>query len=94
MPTYVIERDLPGAGQLTRDQLASIACTSNEVVDELADGYRWLHSYVVDDRIYCVHEARDEQTVREHARRGGFPANRVSLVRATIGPETAEEAAG
>lgn len=91
MPTYVIEREMPGAGDLTPEQLATIARQSNSVVDELGQGYRWIHSYVVDDRIYCVHEAPDEETVREHARRGGFPADRVREIVTTIDASTAGE---
>jgi hypothetical protein len=89
VPTYVIEREIPDAGKLTPEQLAAIARQSNGVVDELGDGYRWVHSYVADDRIICVHEAPDEQTVRTHARMGGFPADRIDEVRGVIDPETA-----
>ncbi|GAB3693978.1 DUF4242 domain-containing protein [Nocardiopsis oceani] len=89
MPIYVIERDLPGAGELTADQLADIAAKSNSVVDGLDVDHRWLHSYVTDDRLYCVREAPDVATVREHADRGGFPVSRVSMVHSTIDPTTA-----
>lgn len=90
MPTYVIERDIPKAGELTRDQLASIAQQSNAVVDELGQGYRWVHSYVTEDRLYCVHEAPSEEVVREHAARGGFPVDRIAVIGTTIGPATAD----
>ncbi|MCA9738986.1 MAG: DUF4242 domain-containing protein [Gemmatimonadota bacterium] len=90
MPRYVIERDLPGAGALGPDQLAGISRKSCEVVDAMEPQIQWVHSYVTDDRIYCVYVAPDEAAVREHARRGGFPATRVSEVRAVIDPVTAE----
>jgi hypothetical protein len=89
MPTYVIERNIPKAGELTQDQLAAIARQSNAVVDELDADYRWIHSYVTGDRIYCVHEAPDAETVLEHAKRGGFPADSIAEVTSTIDPTTA-----
>lgn len=90
MPRYVIERDLPGAGALGADQLTGISRKSCEVLDAMGPQIQWVHSYVTDDRIYCVYLAPDEDAVREHARRGGFPATRVSEVRAVIDPVTAE----
>jgi len=91
MPTFVIERNVPGASELTAAQLRDIATTSNEVVAGLGVEYTWHHSYVAGDKIYCVHETDDADTVREHAERGGFPANVVVKVAAVIGPETAAQ---
>ena len=89
MPTYLIEREIPGASKLTEDELRGITQTSNDVVAGLSRPYTWRHSYVAGDKIYCVHEAEDEETIREHARRGGFPANSVSVVANEFGPHTA-----
>jgi Protein of unknown function (DUF4242) len=89
MATFVIERNIPGASNLTPEQLKEIATTSNEVVDSLGVAYTWLHSYVAGDKIYCLHETDDAESVREHARRGGFPADVVVAVAAVFGPETA-----
>jgi hypothetical protein len=80
MPTFMIERQIPGAGQLTDDELRAITTKSNDTVDSLDRPYTWLHSYVAGDKIYCVHEAEDAEIVLEHARRGGFPANLVAEV--------------
>ena len=90
MPTFLIERNIPGAAQLTREQLRDIARTSNAVVDGLDTDYTWNFSYVAGDKIYCVHEAEDAETILEHARRGGFPANKVTAVANEFGPQTAE----
>lgn len=90
MPKYVIERDIPGAGQLTPAQLQSISRTSCGVLDAMGPKIQWLHSYVTGDKVYCIYIAPDEATVREHAARGGFPANRVSAVSTIIDPTTAE----
>ena len=89
MPTYIIEREVPGASQLSEAELQAIAAKSNEVVDGLGVPYRWVTSYVAGDKIYCVHEADDAETVYRHAREGGFPANKATPVTAFIGPETA-----
>ncbi len=89
MQRFIIEREIPGASKLTPADLASIARTSNEVVDGLDAPYTWVTSYVAGDKMYCVHEAEDAETVREHARRGGFPANTVSAVANEFGPHTA-----
>jgi Protein of unknown function (DUF4242) len=89
MTTFVIERNIPGASNLTPEQLREIAIASNEVVDGLGVAYTWHHSYVAGDKIYCVHETDDADTIREHAQRGGFPADVVVEVAAVIGPETA-----
>jgi cell division inhibitor SulA len=90
MPKFVIEREIAGAGDLTSQQLQDISQTSCGVLRELGPQIQWVQSYVTDDKIYCVYIAPDEETVREHARRGGFPANRISQVRTTIDPTTAE----
>src|SRR6185312_5302857 len=89
MPTFMIERNIPGAAAMTPAQLREIAVTSNGVVDSLGVVNTWRHSYVAGDKIYCVHETDDAETVLEHARRGGFPADVVVAVAAVIGPETA-----
>jgi hypothetical protein len=90
MPKYVIEREIPGAGKLTPTQLQGIAEKSCSVLRELGPQVQWLHSFVTDDKIYCVYIAPDEEAVREHAKRGGFPANAISRVRTVIDPTTAE----
>ena len=89
MPKYVIERDLPGAGKLSPQELKGISAKSCEVLEELGPQIQWLHSYVTDDKIYCVYVAPSEELVRKHAQQGGFPANRISEVRGMIGPATA-----
>jgi hypothetical protein len=93
MPKYVIERELPGAGKLSSDELRGIAQQSNKVLADLGPEIQWLHSYVTDDKIYCVYIAPDEDILLEHARCGGFPANSVSVVGTVIDPTTAEPAA-
>jgi hypothetical protein len=90
MPKYVIERDMPGAGKLSAPQLQGASQKSCSVLKELGPQIQWLHSYVTDDKIYCVYIAPDEATVREHATKGGFPANRVSRLRTMIDPSTSE----
>jgi hypothetical protein len=90
MPKFVIERNIPGAGRLTAEQLKAISKTSCSVLNELGPTIQWQHSYVTDDKVYCVYIAPDEATVREHAKRGGFPANSVQQIRETIDPTTAE----
>jgi hypothetical protein len=89
--TFVIERHIPGASELTTEQLRDISITSNTVVDGLGVPYTWHHSYVAGDKVYCVHETDDPATIREHARRGGFPADLVVEVAATIDPSTGED---
>jgi len=89
MPQFIIERTVPGAASLNQDQLREIAKTSNGVVESLGVPYRWLHSYVAGDKIYCVHETENADIVREHARRGGFPCDRVTVVSEVIDPQTA-----
>ena len=90
MPKYVIEREIPGAGALTPDQLTAISQTSCGVLRKLGSEIQWLHSYVTGDKIYCVYIARDEAAIHEHAHRVGIPANRVSAVRRLIDPTTAD----
>ena len=90
MPKFVIEREIAGAGKLTAEQLKAISQTSCGVLREMGPQIQWLQSYVTDDKIYCVYIAPDEETVREHAQKGGFPANKVSRVRRMIDPTTAE----
>jgi hypothetical protein len=90
MPKYVVERDIPGAGGLSRQDLIGVSQTSCVVLNELGPKIQWLESFVTDDKIYCIYIAPDEQTILEHAKRGGFPANRVSEVRTIIDPTTAE----
>jgi hypothetical protein len=91
MATFLIERTVPGASQLTPDQLRDIARTSNEAVDGLGVDYTWHQGYVAGDKIYCLHETDDPETIREHARLGGFPADLVVEVAAEFGPRTAEQ---
>jgi hypothetical protein len=90
MPKYVIEREVPGAGKMTPDQLTAISQTSCGVLRKLGSEIQWVNSYVTDDKIYCVYIAPNEEMIREHARQGGFPANRVSQVCSSIDPTTAE----
>lgn len=90
MPRYVIERELPGAGKLSGAELKAISQKSVGVLKSLGPEIQWVHSYVVDDKIYCVYNAPSADLVREHARCGGFPANRISQVHAIIDPITAE----
>jgi len=89
MQRFIIEREIPGASELTSEQLVEIAQTSNAAVDSLGVPYTWVNSYVAGDKVYCVHEAEDADTIREHARRGGFPANKVTVVANEFGPQTA-----
>ena len=90
MKKYVIERFMPGVGSLTRDDLHAASTKSCLTLDELGPDIQWIESYVTEDRIYCVYIAPDEELIREHARRGGFPADRVSRVKRQISPLTAE----
>ncbi|MEX0711357.1 MAG: DUF4242 domain-containing protein [Pirellulales bacterium] len=90
MPKYVIERDMPGAGNLTAEQLKGASQTSCSVLNKLGPQIQWVHSYVTADRIYCVYIAPNSQMIEEHARQGGFPANRISEVKTMIDPTTAE----
>jgi Nickel responsive protein SCO4226-like len=90
MPKYVIEREVPGAGSLSPDQLKAISETSCGVLRKLGSEIQWVHSYVTGDKIYCLYIAANEGLVREHARQGGFPANSVAQVTSIIDPTTAE----
>lgn len=90
MPKFVIERNISGAGSLTSEELHAISCTSNGVLAEMAPRVHWQQSYVTDDKIYCVYIAEDAEAVREHARRGGFPADSVARVSSVIDPATGE----
>jgi hypothetical protein len=90
MPKFVIEREIPGAGTWSEEQLKAVSQTSCGVLRKLGSEIQWIESYVTDDKIYCVYIAPGEEMVREHARQGGFPANRVSEVKRTIDPTTAE----
>jgi hypothetical protein len=89
MHKFVIERDIPGAGSLSAETLQGISQKSCGVLQELGPQIQWVESYVTDDKIYCVYIAANEELVREHAKRGGFPANRISIVRSMIDPTTA-----
>ena len=89
MPKFVIERDLPGAGKLSAAELQAVSQKSCGVLRTMGPQIQWVHSYVTDDKIYCVYIAENEAQVREHAAQGGFPANRVSEVRTVIDPTTA-----
>jgi len=90
MPKYIIERDMPGVGGLSAAQLQGAAKTSCGVLTKLGPQIQWVESYVTGDKIYCVYIAPNEEMIREHARQGGFPANKISEVKATIDPTTAE----
>jgi hypothetical protein len=90
MPKFVIERDIPGAGKLSPQQLQAISHKSCGVLREMGPQIQWIQSYVTDDKIYCVYIAPDEDTIRQHAQQGGFPANRISRIRAVIDPTTSE----
>ena len=90
MPKFLIEREVPGASKLTAEELRGISAKSNGVLTQLGPEVRWLQSYVAGDKIYCVYVAPNEEMVKEHARCGGFPANRISRVSAVIDPSTGE----
>lgn len=90
MPKYVIEREIPGAGALTAEQLKSISQTSCGILHKMGPQIQWLQSYVTGDKVYCIYIAPDEAAISEHARQGGFPANRISEIKTIIDPTTAE----
>ena len=90
MPKYVIEREIPGAGNMTSQDLQSISKKSCSVLRQMGPQIQWVQSYVTDDKVYCVYIAPNQEAVREHARQGGFPANRISQVREIIDPITSE----
>lgn len=90
MPKFVIERDLPGAGALSSQELHDISQKSNKVISDLGPDIHWLHSYVTDDKLYCVYVAPDPDIIFEHARCGGFPADKVSKITTMIDPSTGD----
>jgi hypothetical protein len=90
MPKYIIERELPGAGELGNDQFQGIAQKSCQVLGELGPQIQWVESFVTDDKIYCVYIAPNKEIIEKHAQEGGFPANQISEVRRMIDPTTAE----
>ena len=90
MPQFVIEREMPGVGSLGSDDLKGASQTSCSVLRDLGPEIQWVHSYVTDDKIYCIYRAPNAEIIREHATRGGFPANSISQVRTMIDPTTAE----
>jgi hypothetical protein len=90
MPKFVIERELPGAGKLSPQELKAVSQKSCGVLKQMGPQIQWVQSYVTDDKVYCVYVAPDEEAVRKHAEQGGFPANRISQVRSVIDPTTAE----
>lgn len=90
MPKYLIEREIPGAGELSAEQLQGVSQTSCSVLKELGPEIQWVQSYVTGDKVYCVYIAPNEEIIREHASRGGFPANKISEIKAVIDPTTAE----
>jgi hypothetical protein len=90
MPKYIIERELPGAGDLSNDQVQAISQKSCQVLTELGPQIQWVESFVTDDKIYCVYNAPIKELVEKHAQKGGFPANKISQVRRTIDPTNAE----
>ncbi|MDP9162704.1 MAG: DUF4242 domain-containing protein [Pseudomonadota bacterium] len=94
MPQFVIEREMPGAGQLSPQELQGASQGSCSVLRQLGPDIQWVHSYVTDDKIYCVYRAPSADLIRQHAETAGFPANSISQVRATIDPTTAEAATG
>ena len=90
MPKYVIERELPGAGKLSPQELQAVSQKSCGVLRNLGPAIQWVHSYVTDDKIYCIYNAPNEKMIRDHATQGAFPANRISEVKSIIDPSTAE----
>jgi Protein of unknown function (DUF4242) len=90
MPKYLIERELPGAGKLTPEQLRGVSQKSCSVLNRMGPDIQWIHSYVTSDKIYCVYRAPNESMIREHAKEGGFPANKISEISSVIEPSTAE----
>ncbi len=88
MKRFIIERNLPGAGNLSPEELQSISQTSCNVIGEIGKGYQWVQSYVAEDKIYCIHIAESEEIIREHSKRGGFPVNTITEVKSIIDPMT------
>jgi hypothetical protein len=93
MPKYLIERELPGAGNLSNTDLQAISQTSCDVLQKMGPQIQWVESYVTGDKVYCVYISPNEEMIREHAQKGGFPANRISEIKSVIDPTTAERAA-
>jgi predicted Rdx family selenoprotein len=91
MPKYLIEREIPGAGNLTTTELQGVAQASSNVLKTMGPQIQWVESYVTGDKVYCVYISPNEEMIREHARQGGFPANRISEIKTVIDPTTAEE---
>jgi len=91
MKKFIIERKLPGAGNMTAEELQGISGTSNAVITVLGKPYKWIESFVTEDKIYCIHEAENEDAIREHAKCGDFPVNKIEEIKAVIGPATAEK---
>jgi Nickel responsive protein SCO4226-like len=89
MPNYVIEREIPGASKMTEEQVKEVALKSLGVLKELGPQIQWLHSYVTDDKVYCIYWAPNEEIIKEHAKRAGVPANRISAVRRMMEPASA-----
>jgi len=90
MSRYVIEREIPGAGKLSPDELRAISQKSCDVLDELGPSIQWVESFVTEDKIYCVYDAANKEIIKEHAQKGGFPANRIEEIKTMISPATAE----
>jgi hypothetical protein len=90
MPKFVIEREIPGAGKLSPQELQAISQKSCSVLRKMGPEIQWVQSYVTDDKVYCVYVAPDEETIRKHAQEGGFPANKIARVRSVIDPTTSE----
>ena len=90
MPKYLIEREIPGVGSLSPQEIQAVSAKSCDILKQLGPQIQWLHSYRAQDKLYCVYIAPDEEAIREHARRGGFPANRISQIQQVIDPTTAE----
>jgi hypothetical protein len=90
MPKFIIERDIPGAGQLSAEELHGISQKSCGVLRNMGPRIQWLHSYVTNDKVYCIYIADSEQAIREHAEQGGFPANRIEQIKTTIDPTTGD----
>ena len=91
MKKYIVERKLPGAGNLTDEELQDLSKTSNAVITILGKPYKWIQSYITEDKIYCIHEAEDEDAIRQHAKCGNFPVNKIEEIKALIDPTTAEK---
>jgi Nickel responsive protein SCO4226-like len=91
LPKYLIEREIPGAGKLTAEQLQAVSQTSCGVLQKLGPQIQWVHSYVTGDKVYCVYISPNEELIREHAKQGGFPANKISEIKTVIDPTTAEK---